>query len=508
MRAKSVRSRAGFEGRPCTRREVARKAGTMTARAPFPGPRNAFLAVAAMALGMACLQGNRPPEVAPRGTLGIGAGDEAAAVDTRGAFGVVFASPRGETLDPPEVSLVFNRPMRPLDLAGEESASPATIEPAVPGRWGWVGTNALTFVPEKHLPRATSFVVRVPAGTKALDGTALDKPFELRFSTAPPKITSVEPYDGASDLRPDAKFTLRFNQPVGIPEIERAVTLTAGSEKRTFSVRRPDPENEQLAEIVPRAPLPLDTAIELTAKGIGGTEGPMRSKEEATYSFTTYGPLSVKELPCDHDTPHGRCAPDGGIGIYLSNRVKLAELKKAVRFEPKIDVTWPSWLDDDHLTEGPRRRIARRRERAAARRRLPRERRVRRPLAQGGDRAARERVRTRSAPRDPDRRDQREGSRARRREALARRRASPAGRSLWPGSIAFLQRDRWPARGEGLEALAHGGGEPALALRGQDRGRARRQGRARRARARHPLHGLDRIEPRARGHLDGGREGQ
>ncbi|MRG96066.1 MG2 domain-containing protein [Polyangium spumosum] len=324
----------------------------MTARAMFPGPRNAFLAVAAMALGMACMQGSRPPEVAPRGTLVPGAADGATTVDTRGAFGVVFGTPRGETIDPPEVSLVFNRPMRPLELAGDESAPPASISPAVPGRWQWVGTNALSFVPEKRLPRATAFVVKVPAGTKALDGSTLEKNFELRFTTARPEVTSVEPYDGSDGLRPDAKFTLRFNQPVDDRAIERAVSVIVAEKTRAFSLRRPDPQNEQLVEIVPRAPLPLESQILLDVKGLAGKEGPLPAAKEERFTFMTYLPLAVKELPCDHDTPRGKCAPDGGVGIYLTTPVKLGDLKKAVRFEPKIAVTWPSWLDDDHTTSG------------------------------------------------------------------------------------------------------------------------------------------------------------
>ena len=271
---------------------------------------------------------------------------------TRGEFAVVFGAPRGETADAPEVSIVFNRPMRPLELAGDESAPPAIMKPAVPGRWSWVGTNALTFVPEKRLPRATAYVVEVPAGTKALDGSTLAKAFEMRFSTVKPAVTSIEPYDGSSDLGPDAHFTMRFNQPVDEREIERALSLTAADKKRAFSVKKPDPQNDQLFEIVPRAPLPLDAPVVIAVTDLAGKEGPLHGDKDHEYTFTTYGPLKVKELPCDHDTPHGRCAPDGGIGVYLSTRVKLADLKRAVRFEPKVDVTWPSWLDDDHLTSG------------------------------------------------------------------------------------------------------------------------------------------------------------
>ncbi|UQA63951.1 hypothetical protein E8A73_039710 [Polyangium aurulentum] len=311
----------------------------------------AFLAVATMALGMACLQGTRAPQVAPRGTLAPGG--DTPTVDVQGPFGVVFGSPRGETIDPPEISLVFNRPMRPLELAGDESAPPAKIQPAVPGRWQWVGTTALTFVPEGgRLPRATSFVVEVPAGTRALDGSTLGKAYELRFSTARPSVASIDPEADRDDLKPDQKLLVRFNQPVALREVERAlsVEVAEGGDFRKVAavVRQPDPKNEQLYEISARAPLPLDRAFRLVAaKDLTGKEGPLPAGKERAFSFSTYGPLGVREVRCDRDTPHGRCSPENGIGIELTNRVKLADLKRAVRIEPKIAVSWPSWLSDE-----------------------------------------------------------------------------------------------------------------------------------------------------------------
>jgi hypothetical protein len=309
----------------------------------------AFLAVAAMALGMACLQGTRAPQVAPRGTLAPGG--EAATVDVQGPFGVVFGAPRGEMVDPPEVSLVFNRAMRPLELAGDESTLPAKIQPAVPGRWHWVGTTALTFVPEGgRLPRATSFVVEVPAGTRALDGSTLGKAYELRFSTVRPSVISIQP--NGEDMRPDQKFEVRFNQPVTAREVEQALAFEVGEEDKlrrvAAVVRQPDPQNEQLYEISTRVPLPLDTPFRLVVgENLKGKEGPLTVGAENSFSFRTYGRLRVREVRCDRETPHGRCSPENGIGIELTNRVKVADLKRAVRIEPKVAVNWPSWMSDE-----------------------------------------------------------------------------------------------------------------------------------------------------------------
>src|SRR5262245_26105302 len=132
--------------------------------------RLAPIALAAISLSLACVQGARAPRVPPRGTLSLGEADGAGA-RAEGPFAVGLGGPSGERLAPSEVTLGFDGPMRRLDLAGEEARAPATITPAVRGRWQWVGTSGLVFVPETHLPRATRFTVTVPADTRALDGT-------------------------------------------------------------------------------------------------------------------------------------------------------------------------------------------------------------------------------------------------------------------------------------------------------------------------------------------------
>ena len=309
------------------------------------------LALAVIALSFACVQGARAPQVPTRGTLAPGEGDAAAAT-AEGPLRVVFGAPRGQTEAPSEISIVFNRPMRPLDLAGEEQAAPATLKPAVPGRWMWVGTSALTFVPEKQLPRATEFTVEVPAGTRALDGSALAAPYVLRFSTPRPGVARVEPWSGQDDLGPGARFVLRFNQPIADAEISKAVSIIAGARatRVPFEIRRPDPQNPMLTELAPRAPLPLDSEIALVvAEGLRGAEGPLPSREEERFEYRTYGPLRIEKIDCDTETPHKRCAADGGVTVVFTNSVRLGDAKKAITVDPGVKLRWPSWIDDDDL---------------------------------------------------------------------------------------------------------------------------------------------------------------
>ena len=191
----------------------------------------------------------------------------------------------------------------------------------------------------------------MPAGTRALDGSRLDKAYELRFATPPPSIVRSEPVERSSHLSPQSKFELRWNQPVADAEVSRAVKLFGASKAKAsipFAVRHPDASNPMLIELVPKSPLPKDSAIEIVAGAdLRGTEGPRTSGKEQTLSYRTYGPLAVEELACDRDTPHRRCAAGSEIGLRLNNAVKIKDLKKAVVIEPAVAINWGSRSEDD-----------------------------------------------------------------------------------------------------------------------------------------------------------------
>lgn len=294
------------------------------------------------------MQGTRAPNVTPQQTLAPSSGIEAMR-SPEAPFAVVAGSPQGATEVPSEISIVFNRPMRPLELAGEETPAPVTMSPIVPGRWQWVGTNALQFVPEGRLPRATQYRVTVPKGTRALDGSTLEKAYELAFSTVRPRLVETEPGTWEA-LEPSATFTLRFNQPIADMEIRRAISILVGPQKRAaaFDVRRPEPKNQMLAVLVPKQKLPKDSAILIHASAdLRGTEGNLPAGKEQEETYRTYGPLAVDDISCDTDTPHGNCAPTGGVGIRLTNPVKLGDLKRALAFEPAVEIQLPDWDDDE-----------------------------------------------------------------------------------------------------------------------------------------------------------------
>jgi alpha-2-macroglobulin len=311
-----------------------------------------FFVLALVVAVAACFPGARAPNVAPQRTLGLLAA-EVEGKSSSAAFGVVFAGPKGETVDPSEVSIVFNRPMRPLELASdtEESAPPATITAkggATPaGKWRWLGTSALMFAPEKALSRATEWVVTVPGATKALDGSTLGNDYVFSFTTPRPQVVHFSPGEGASHLEPKQAFEVRFNQPVDPKEVERATKITTGGGKTpiAFVASRPKPDVPMLVKLTPKAPLPLDAeivvAVDATLRGI---EGPLPSGEPRQAKVKTYGPLAVSEIVCSR-LESKLCAPHGGVSVELSNRVSLDEFKAHVRVEPPLPMKWSKTRD-------------------------------------------------------------------------------------------------------------------------------------------------------------------
>lgn len=297
------------------------------------------------------MEGAKNPVRSANGALSPGAA-EGGGKQKSDAFRVVFAGPRGEANEVSELSLVFSRPLRKLDLAG--APTPAIgISPPLAGRWLWVGTHALHFVPERpQLPGATAFRVTVPADTRALDGATLGEAYQLEFSTPRLKLVDSQPYNGARGLEPSTFFTLRFNQgvePEKFKSLSELVASRAGgkNEQLAFTVKRPDPANPKLLEVRPTKPLPIDSQISLaTNAALTGLEGPLPMAGPMDVEVETYGPLAVSSLSCDTDTPHQRCAPGGSWSIELSNPVPLKDLRRALSVTPAVPLRFENWTDD------------------------------------------------------------------------------------------------------------------------------------------------------------------
>ena len=296
------------------------------------------------------MEGAKTPVKSANGALAPGASG-GGGKGGGGAFRVVFAGPQGEASEVSELSLVFSRPLRKLELAGAPTPT-LSISPPLAGRWLWVGTHALHFVPETpHLPGATEFSVTAPAELRALDGATLGSPYQFKFSTPRLRLVDSAPGAGARSLEPNATFTLHFNQGVDPEKLRALSKLTAVVAGKTevlgFASVRPDPAEPKRLEVRPSHPLPIHAQIKLAvSEALTGLEGPLPLASAIEIPVETYGPLAVDSVNCDRETPHEQCMPGGSWSLEMSNPVLLKDLKRALSITPPVAIRYENWTDE------------------------------------------------------------------------------------------------------------------------------------------------------------------
>jgi hypothetical protein len=312
--------------------------------------KRSFALVGLLVAVVSCFPGARAPDVTATRTLELG--KEGAGKASRAPFDVVFATPRGNVEDVSEVSVVWNRPMRALELAGEESAPPIVIKAgdgqSPKGAWRWMGTSAVMFAPEKALPRATTYEVTVKEGTRALDGSVLAKPYKFEFATPRPQLVRMDPGEGATHLLPTQTFDLRFNQPVDLKELERTISIMIdASGKPTdksipFVASYPKADVPTLVRLTPKSRLPLDASIGVHLDpSLHGTEGPLPIGSSVDKNMRTYGELTANGVECYASTPDKKCAARGSFSIPFSNRVSEKDAVAHIRIDPPVKVDFP-----------------------------------------------------------------------------------------------------------------------------------------------------------------------
>ena len=226
--------------------------------------RRSKLFFAGVVLAMACVQpaGRRRLR---RAACSHPLARRAAALDDS-KFRVVFSGPDGKASDASEVTIVFSRPLRALD----RDVPPPSIRmtPALAGRWLWVGSRALRFVPdgssERFRARRASrsrFRRRFARSTGRPSALHTASPSRHRA----PRSPSSSP-TGDGHVPTNVARALASTCPSRPSELEKHLVLKAerhGKERTlAFRVERPDEKAPKRLRVVPKAPLPLDSTIE------------------------------------------------------------------------------------------------------------------------------------------------------------------------------------------------------------------------------------------------------
>ena len=269
-----------------------------------------------------------------------------------GKLEILSVTPKGSVSSKEELNrivIIFSRPMVPLEPTPiEESSGPLLFDPPVSGKFRWMGTSVLTFIPEKSFKYSTEYRVTIPAGIKSIDGYILGTDYTWSFQTPRPKLIYHYPQNNAKWIKLNSLIFLRFNQPLDIGKAKDYIHFVEISPKGeeselSFELNHPSAEelkNESIKarpeEVIVLKPLrkmkPGHSYHVEIIKGLPGKEGTLGMLKTYKFRFKTFEEFKFYGLENNH------IKPDEPIHLYFTNPVNYMELIKKIRFQPEVKI--------------------------------------------------------------------------------------------------------------------------------------------------------------------------
>jgi alpha-2-macroglobulin len=270
-----------------------------------------------------------------------------------GPLKVLRAHPTGHVSNMGALTVAFNQPMIALTTLEEQRKTPApiSIDPKPPGKFKWLGTTVVAFEPEKKFPFATNYVVKIPKGIKSASGNVLAATQQFVFETPRVQLTQNQPYNGDNHAIPETAIVLQFNQKISAAHISTMVIVKDGLTSIPFKVVPFDKwktvkpmgkyfkswKKNRTVVLKPKSDLRKGTRYNVIIKrGIKSLEGPLLSKKEKHFYFTTYSPLKLDGVGCGITL--GPCKPDYAPRIQFNNSIRINDKKllKYIKIRPII----------------------------------------------------------------------------------------------------------------------------------------------------------------------------
>ena len=257
----------------------------------------------------------------------------------------------------------FNQTMTPLQaIPRDETSGPLEIDPPIKGKYRWLGSRTLAFIPFDTLQPATAFKVTLKKDKiQSLTGMRLERDTIWNFESMRPDLLTSLPYYGSSFVNVDAAVYLNFNMKMapervgdkikifathGMPsyvycgskepsyppykeEISYSVRYLKDNEKKDWPLK--EWESDRTLVLVPAKPLPVEAQVEVDIyPGLLAKIGNLGTSYDRTMSFNTYNVFTV--LNNSYDIAGGY-----PLELCFSNPVAISELVKYLVFTPAID---------------------------------------------------------------------------------------------------------------------------------------------------------------------------
>lgn len=234
------------------------------------------------------------------------------------------------------ITVIFDRPVVPLVTTGEQSGlpQPLILEPAVEGVGEWIGTAIYRFRPKTAFAGGTTYTATIRGDVIDVDGAPMASAYLWKFATAAPRIVSINPVFGQTQVPIDAVITVTFNQPMDESSTRAAFSLrnfTNGSDVAgalTFNAEKTG------FTFKPSAPLALQSiyqaALRATAQSASG-QAVVSNPQTASFTTLPY-PAVVSTYPTAGQTiePYG-----GSVSVQFNTLMDEKSFAGKVRVSPE-----------------------------------------------------------------------------------------------------------------------------------------------------------------------------
>ncbi len=251
------------------------------------------------------------------------------------------------------IVVFFNKPMVSLrELPHSEGTGPLEFQPQIKGRYRWLGTSTLTFVPDDTLSFATAYKAIIPAGTRSLGGSTLTKDYSWTLQTPRPVLVRTPPGNAAKWAELNQLIYLQFDQPIDPERAGPFVTVYQDNATESFQLRYPtDAEmtkyrwafpKKYVLVIDPDKPFHTGASIRIQLKaGLPGSVGLLGMDHDASFFFSTYPQFCFYGMA----SRNGQ-SPDQNIRLDFSNPVAMKGLVRHISFRPKLSFPDDYFSDD------------------------------------------------------------------------------------------------------------------------------------------------------------------
>jgi alpha-2-macroglobulin len=278
-----------------------------------------------------------------------------------GPLEILRSAPEGDVPLAPQLSITFSQPMVAVTSNADVEAQgiPVKLTPQPAGKWRWVGTKTLLFVPDGRFPMATEYTATVAAGTKSANGGTLSTTKTWTFKTPPPTLKSSYPYSGTPVAR-DALMFVEFDQRIDPAAVLNSIKAQGGNSplKLRLATQEEIDADKTVKELVKsaekgrwlafravnnetgdtRLALPADSGITVNiGPGTPSAEGPRTTTTAQSFSFRTYGLFRVTDHKCGYDYQQKKCSPFDSWIITFTNPVDTTAFDQSqIRVEPEV----------------------------------------------------------------------------------------------------------------------------------------------------------------------------